>query len=195
MLLFHGTTVENAKNILKHGFSYDSSIWTCSEAETYFYHENYFRKEYEIEDRNEILERGIQEALGQSLITLAIQNPMDYRGAVLVFDSELMNNKDEINPDFSCQGMDHIAVALRNPDMRGLVGVYVMDQDLRATRLFQLAQLVGREWIMEVELPSHEGAIVDALVDSSVFVDVMENVTYTKKNIKKTNNRDLLKVA
>ena len=196
MLLFHGTTVENAKNILKNGFNYMDSIWTCSGHETYFFHEDFFKSEFGIEDRKDILDYGIREALQQSLISLAIQNPSDYRGAVLVFDSELMNNKDEIEPDYSCENMSSMAVALRNPDMKGLIGVYFMDQDLRSLRLFTLAQLSGREWIMQVNLPDWEQRLVDSLVDASVdTTETFDHVTYTKQKIKQTSNKGLLKAA
>lgn len=197
MLLFHGTSVENAKNILKNGFNYNDSIWTCSGNETYFFHENYFRGEHELETREEILEYGIRVALEQSMITLAIQNPSDYRGAVLVFESDLMNNGGELEPDYSCVGMDQMAMALRNPDLNGLVGVYFMDQDLRSSRLFVLATLIGREWITEVELSSYEQRLVDQLVETSVCTaEIIEDITYTKQRIKKTTQPSgLMKVA
>ena len=198
MLLFHGTTVANAKSILKHGFNYNvDPIWTCSNQETYFFHEDFLTKEFpDLESKKEIMSRGIHMALDQSLITLAIQNPSDYRGAVLVFDTELMNNKNDIEEDYSCEGMSDLAVCLRNPDMSGLIGVYVMDQDLRSLRLLTLASLSGRDWIMKVDLPEWEQKIVDALSESHVDTsEVIDNVTYTKMRIKKSINPGLMKAA
>lgn len=196
MLLFHGTTVENAKNILKNGFNYNDSIWTCSGCETYFFHENYLKEEHGIDSPEEILERGIREALDQSVITLAIQNPSDYRGAVLVFESDLMSNGGELEPDYSCEGMSSMAVALRNPDMNGLVGVYIMDQDLRSIRLITLAQLQGRTWISEVELSAFEQKLVDQLVETSVdTTELLNEITYTKLKTKQPKKQGLLKAA
>ena len=45
MLLFHGTTLENAKKIQKEGFSYNKQVWNCSGDETYFFTEEFMWEE------------------------------------------------------------------------------------------------------------------------------------------------------
>lgn len=197
MLLFHGTTIENAKQILKNGFNYNNSIWSCSQNETYFFSGDYFKKEYDLNNDEEVLQYGIQEALQQSMITLAVQNPADYRGAVLVFDSDLMNNKDEIEPDYSCENMQDMAVCLSNPDMKGLIGFYVMEEDCRVVRLVTLASMASNQHLNEVNLSSIEKKMMEALVNSDaisqVYDEVYSNLSYNE--IELNINQSLLEAA
>lgn len=195
MLLFHGTTVSNAKSIIKNGFGYDKSNWTCSENKTYFFTSEFLEREFDTQTFEETLERGITHALEQSMITLAVQNPKDYRGAVLVFDTTLMNNQGEIEPDFSCENMDHCAVALANPDMSGLIGFYVMDDDMKAFRFFTLASMKTNSYLVEVDLNSAEEQLVESLSKSdalSAAFDITGQVSYSKQKI---NQPTYLKVA
>lgn len=186
MKLFHGTTIENAMSILNHGFNYDQKNWNCSEDKTYFFTEEYFRYDHGAETEEEVLQYGINEAMQQSLITLARENPTDYRGAVLVFETDLMNNGKEIEPDDSCPNMEGMAVALRNPDMSGLVGVYVMQDDLKAFRFFTLASFVENEYLQEVELNPSEQQLVMAIaktdLNASVY-DITSDLTWSELNI------------
>lgn len=195
MLLFHGTTVSNAKSIIKNGFQYESSIWNCSENKTYFFTSDFLQKEFDVESENEILSYGIQHALEQSMITLAVQNPKDYRGAVLVFDTFLMNNQDEIEPDLSCPNMENMAVALANPDLNGLVGFYIMDEDVKSFRFFTLASMMENTYLNEVELSDCEQQLVSALRKSDVLSDAFEITSQMKYTKQKINQPTYLKVA
>lgn len=190
MLLFHGTTVSNALNILEEGFSYHKNNWSCSEEKTYFFTGKYFQNEFGIETEEEVLSYGIQEALQQSMISLAIENPSDYRGAVLVFDSRFMNNKDEIEADHSCPNMSEMAVALKNPDMQGLVGFYIMDEDVKSFRLITLSSLNRSQYINEVSLSSIEEQLMEVIAKSDNLLcnanDIFSQISYSKQSINQT---------
>lgn len=195
MILFHGTTVSNAKNIVKNGFEYNDKIWSCSEEKTYFFTSEFITNEFGIEDMNDILHQGIQYALEQSMITLAVLNPKDYRGAVLVFDTALMDNQDDIEPDTSCPNMENTAVALSNPDMKGLIGFYVMENDMKAFRYFTLGSMMNNDYLEEVELNSAELRLIESLSGSNALgevFDIISEVSYVKQKI---NQQSYLKVA
>merc|ERR1711916_268843 len=83
----------------------------------------------------------ISYTMDQARITLATENPEVYKGAVLVFDTELMSNGNCIQKDYSCENMDGCAVTLVNPDMNGLVAVIYSTEDERETRPFFLTFL------------------------------------------------------
>lgn len=196
MLLFHGTTVSNAQSILKEGFSYHKNNWSCSEEKTYFFTGKYFQNEFGLETEEEILSYGIQEALQQSMISLAIENPSDYRGAVLVFDTRFMKNKAEIEADHSCPNMSEMAVALKNPDLQGLIGVYFMDEDVKSFRLITLSSLKNSQYLNEVELSPIEEQLMEAISKSDNLLcnaqDIFSQISYSKQSI---NQATELRVA
>jgi hypothetical protein len=191
MKLFHGTTIENALAIVQNGFSYEKSNWNCSESKTYFFTSQHFKEEFGLETDEEVMDYALQEAFQQSLIGLALENPQDYRGAVLVFDTDLMNNQDLIEPDLSCPNMGDRAVELANPDMQGLVAVYVMTESLSAYRLFTLASLRMNDYLKEVELNSMEQQLVDSIAKSrdvlSSAYEITSQLSYEQMTINQTN--------
>ena len=177
MLLFHGTTLENALNIKKNGFSYSKQIWDCSLKETYFFTEEYFIDEVgEDVDFADFFDYAIRETLDQARITLACENPSIYKGAVLVFDTNLMDNKDSIEADYSCENMDNMAVALVEPDMKGLVAVITSKEDERESRPFILATMIDREFFCTPEMSETTWVIVNALKDNQDSYSVLENL-------------------
>lgn len=150
MRLFHGTTIENMYKILEEGFNQPNKNWSASEDNlTYFYTEEFFMKEYNgIESDEELVQVAIPYTMDQARITLALQNPKDYRGAVLVFESDYMDNGTEIEPDYSCGDiMADSAVCLNNPDMKGLVAVYIMTNEESLTRIHNLSLLKKNEHV------------------------------------------------
>lgn len=171
MRLFHGTTIENMLSILENGFNPKEINWTVSEPnKTYFFTEEFFNNEYEISSDEDLLQYAIPYTMDQARITLAVQNPKDYRGAVLVFESEYMNNGSDIEPDTSCDNMDSCAVSLQNPDMKGLVSVYIMKYEESSTRLFQLAIFKDRDFFIDVEMSPIEVALVKSISKSDMNV-------------------------
>lgn len=199
MFLFHGTTIENALDIIKNGFNTDSSIWTCSGDKTYFYTDKFIKEEYDTTSEEEIIQRGVHEAMQQSLITLAVQNPDDYRGAVLVFDSSLMKNQDEIEPDTSCPNMSKSAVALANPDMKGLIGFYIMNDSYKELRYYTLSSLEENTYLQDVELNAIDKLMIQAVIESSSvqseLFEISSSIEFTKENLKnytkkQTNKKD-----
>lgn len=200
MFLFHGTTIENALDIIKNGFNNDSSIWSCSREETYFFTDKFIKREYDLTSEEEIIDRGVHEAMQQSLITLAVQNPDDYRGAVLVFDSSLMKNQKKIKPDTSCPNMSESAVALANPDMNGLIGFYVMNDSYKELRYYTLSSFEGHDLLNEVEnLNAIDRLMIQAVSESSSaqsgLYEFSSDIGFKKvdfKNLtkKQTNKKD-----
>ena len=190
MLLFHGTTYENALNILKKGFDVNANPnWNCSRSEVYFFNGDYIKESGDLESNEEIIQQGIQEALGQALITCAVQNPSDYRGAVLVFDSSLMKNQRQIKPDTSCENMENVAVCLTNPEMDALIGFYVMTDDYKEIRYFTLAQMKDNQYLNEVELSGIEESMIKLISESSSSAlenlnDYACNIDYKEINYK-----------
>lgn len=176
MLLFHGTTLENAKKIQKEGFSYEKQNWNCSEEETYFFHEDHFWKESGAEFFSEMWEHAIRETLDQARFSLAMENPDDYKGAVLVFDSTLMSNESEIKPDESCENMDEYAVALKNPDLKGLVAVIYSTLDEKETRPLFLSIMKNRTYMNMPEMSSILSTIVEALSKSDATYEILDEV-------------------
>lgn len=172
MILFHGTTFENAKKILKQGFKYKKQVWSCSENKTYFFTSEYISKEFDLEDESDVLHKGIQEALDQSRFALAVENPSDYRGAVLVFDSSKMKNENEIETDYSCENMEH-CVCLENPDMDGLIGVYVMQDEESLTRPMILASFVDREQAVELNFSEKELSFLKSIANAGIYIEEM----------------------
>jgi hypothetical protein len=172
MILFHGTTFENAKKILKQGFKYKKQVWACSENKTYFMTSDYISEAFELDDESDIMHKGIQEALDQSRFALAVENPSDYRGAVLVFDSSKMKNKDQIEPDYSCENMEH-CVCLENPDMDGLIGFYVMQEEESLTRPMILASFVDRDHAIGLEFSEKELSFLKSLAKAEIYVEEM----------------------
>lgn len=189
MLLFHGTTVENALDIIKNGFNTDSSIWTVSGETTYFFTDKFIKTEYDLTSEEEIIDKGVYEAMQQALITLAVQNPKDYRGAVLVFDSRLMKNRSKIKPDTSCDYMDKTAVCLKDPDMNGLVGFYVMDESYHELRYFTLSSVISQTYLNDVELNCIDNLMIKAISESSSvqeeFFEISQSVRYSKQEFNK----------
>jgi hypothetical protein len=187
MRLFHGTTFENMLSILEHGFNPTNTNWTVSESDkTYFFTEDFFNKEYSIESDEELLAQAIPYTMDQARITLAVQNPKDYRGVVMVFESENMKNGSEIEPDYSCENMENCAVCLENPDMSGLVGVYIMSTEESSTRLFQLSCFLGRNYFPDLELNPIELALINSIQKSELYIiselnDYNEIVSYQFK--------------
>lgn len=199
MFLFHGTTMENALDIIKNGFNTDSSIWTCSGDKTYFYTDKFIKEEYDTTSEEEIINHGVHEAMQQSLITLAVQNPDDYRGAVLVFDSSLMKNQNEIEPDTSCPNMSGRAVALENPDMKGLIGFYVMNDSYKELRYYTLSSLEENTYLQDLELNTIDKLMIQAILESSSvqseLFEISSSIEFTKENLKnftkkQTNKKD-----
>lgn len=173
MLLFHGTTLENALDIQKNGFKYESCVWNCSLNETYFFTEDFFLNEFEHDTFSELWNYAIQETMDQARITMACHNPQNYRGAVLVFDTELMSNGDQIRPDDSCENMSDCAVALTNPDMNGLVAIIAMDSDERESRIFWLASMKDRDYFEMPSLDYLTSSMLDA-IDLNNSYDIFE---------------------
>lgn len=195
MLLFHGTTLENALNIKKNGFSYSKQIWDCSLNETYFFTEEYFRGEVgEEANFSELWNYAIRETLDQARITLALENPSIYKGAVLVFDTDLMANGQEIEPDYSCENMDSMAVALSNPDMKGLVAVIVATEDERESRPFMLATMMNRDHFCMPEVSETTWVIINALKDCHDSYSVLENLRCSENYQTTWINKDYLKI-
>lgn len=187
MLLFHGTTVENARQILQNGFVYEKQNWNCSSEETYFFNGDTLAKEYDLSSREEIIQCGVREGMTQSFISLAIENPDDYRGAVLVFDTDLMKNAEDIEPDTSCENMSDLAIALRNPDMSGLVGYYEMDQSQNALRYYTLAHFVSNQYIMEANVSQTDLIFINAIAKNESMMcemcEVSNEVDYSEVDL------------
>ena len=181
MLLFHGTTIENAEKIQKEGFGYNKKVWDCSLAETYFFTEDFFWEESSADDFSEMWNFAVTETLDQARIALAVENPKDYRGAVLVFDTELMKNGSDIQADYSCIGMEDMAVALCDPDMKGLVAVIHSNHDERESRPFWLASLQQREFFCMPELSIFNQTIVETLADTD-FCEVLDELRLCDEN-------------
>ena len=108
MLLFHGTTLNRFKQILNQGFlGTTKTVWDCSEFETtYFYTEDYLKKEYEVNSKEEIHFYGIKEASGNSEIALALET-RNLKRIVLVFDSEDLSKIGKLEIDNSCVNMEN----------------------------------------------------------------------------------------
>lgn len=175
MLLFHGTTLQNAKKIQKEGFSYDKQVWNCSNEETYFFTEEFFWDEHDAEDFSEMWQHAISHTLDQSRIVLATENPDIYKGAVLVFDTELMSNKNDIEQDYSCENMENQAVTLVNPDMNGLVAVIYATEDEKESRPFMLTSLSQNDYFIMPEINSITEKIISAL-ENTDFYEVLEEL-------------------
>lgn len=109
-LLFHGTSLNRLKEIVKTGYlGTNNSIWDVSEnCTTYFWTESYIREEEEIEDQEEIKNRGIQLALESAAFSLA-QEKQNLRRVVLIFKSEDIEKLGfKLLEDKSCkENMDH----------------------------------------------------------------------------------------
>ena len=111
MLLFHGTTLNRLFEIMKDGFlGTEKTVWNCSEENTtYFYSEDFIKEEHDItsEDREQIKTLGIQQALGNADITLALETK-NLKRVVLVFDSEDLEKFGKLEKDNSCgQNMEY----------------------------------------------------------------------------------------
>lgn len=187
MLLFHATTMENANQILKEGFKYKSQVWSCSDEQTYFFTESHIREQFGDElSRDEVISEGVRVAMDQARITLAVQNPKDYRGVVLVFDSSLMKNGAELEPDYSCENMDDVAVCVRNPDMAGLIAAYRMTESEASFRLFQLVSYVNSDYQVDLDVSNSELAMIKSLQSSnalSSYFDVVSEKEYELINL------------
>lgn len=109
-LLFHGTSLSRLKEIVKTGYlGTSNSIWDVSEnCTTYFWTESYIREEEEIEDQEEIKNRGIQLALESAAFSLS-QEKQNLRRVVLIFKSEDIEKLGfKLVEDKSCkENMDH----------------------------------------------------------------------------------------
>lgn len=207
MLLFHGTTLENAKKIIKEGFSYKKQNWNCSEEETYFFTEDFFWKESGAECFSDMWNTAIETTSNQARLGLAIENPKTYKWAILVFDTDLMNNGDDVHEDYSCPNMSDMAVAVRNPDMQGLVAVVYSKVDEKSTRLAMLASVKDNLYFEMPELTSAESIMVNCLSESSnlyeIFDELQGNLEYkttfinskTKTLLTKDYSREEVKEA
>lgn len=188
MLLFHATTIENAQQILKEGFKYKTQVWSCSEESTYFFTESHVRSEMGDEDTSleEVIDRGVKIGMDQARITLAVQNPSDYRGVVLVFDSELMSNGSELEVDYSCENMADMAVCVKNPDMNGLVSAFKMTDCEKSFRLFQLASYVTNDYQVDLDISQLELSMIHSLSSSDAlysYCDLMSEREYQQINL------------
>jgi hypothetical protein len=193
MLLFHGTTLENAKKIQKEGFSYDKQNWNCSNEETYFFSEEFFRSECGSEDFSDMWDTAIRHTLDQARITLAIENPKVYRSAVLVFDTSLMNNKDKIEKDYSCENMEDCAVVLENPDLNGLVAVVYSTNDEKESRPVMLALMKSNCYFEMPEISCCLNVMVDALSENpDCLMNVMDELKCSEEYLTTWTNENLL---
>lgn len=192
MLLFHGTTLENAKKIQKEGFSYDKQVWNCSCAETYFFTEDFFQRQCGSDDFSDIWDYAVRETLDQARICMAIENPKVYKGAVLVFDTELMDNGCDIEVDLSCENMDDCAVALVNPDLKGLVAVIYSTVDEKESRPFQLASLKNRMYLNLPKMSKCLESIVNLLSENDACYEILEDLRDSTEYLTTWIKKDLL---
>jgi hypothetical protein len=105
--VFHGTSAENAKDILENGFKTNYSNWVCSEPNT-IYVWNYDKfvegETCEVDDFSEIK----RYAFGSAQIIAALQNSNSPFISVLEFEID----EDLLEDDTSCEGMSYASSTL-----------------------------------------------------------------------------------
>jgi len=103
MLLFHGTSLNRLKEIIKDGYlGTDNTIWNVSEGNTtYFYTEDFIKEEYGIEDKEEIKLYGINRGLESADFVLA-QEKTNLKRTILIFNSEDLEKIGKLEKDNSC---------------------------------------------------------------------------------------------
>lgn len=99
-IYYHGTTMENAKSILKEGFNSESAVWECSDPlATYFYRS----------DINDTPKEGLKLAIENAQIASAVSGVQDTSVAVIVAD---IPDSVPAYPDRSCENMENVAVEI-----------------------------------------------------------------------------------
>lgn len=104
MKLFHGTTLNRLKEIVKAGnLGTDKRVWDVSEYETtYFFTEKFLREEQD----EYWFQYGLQLALESGDVALASERE-NLKRVVLVFDSEELETIGILETDDSARNMDH----------------------------------------------------------------------------------------
>lgn len=72
--LYHGTTTEAYRSILKNGFCHKDVVWTCSDSDMlYFYSDELIAKEFEL-DEQEVINKCFEMALQSASFSAAVTN-------------------------------------------------------------------------------------------------------------------------
>lgn len=110
MLLYHGTTYNRLMEIAKDGLiGLGHHVWNVSMPQTtYFWTQEYLNEEYEGMDEDDKKRMGITLALESAECALA-QEENNLKRVVLVFESSDIERYGLIEPDSSCENMNHCA--------------------------------------------------------------------------------------
>lgn len=111
MLLFHATSYDSYIKIKKDGFlnpEHEEKLWNCSEDNLYFYTEEHFRSEHDIdgEDEESLFNCAFYELSSQADIALSNPETEIYKRVIFVIDSKDLK-EDLIEPDTSCPHMEY----------------------------------------------------------------------------------------
>ena len=160
--LFHGTTEENYKSIMKNGFNWDFKrlVWNCSDEDaTYFYNE--LKQEMDTEEEN--INECIYLAFQNAGITAAQNKYMGNKLIVLEFDikPELIHN------DSSCQNMEN-ASFVYDEDLKGLKPINVYSQAYNP--FLRLFYLIDNEYLNN-DLTEEEEYIFKQIKENGLYIE------------------------
>jgi hypothetical protein len=170
MKLFHGTSADAAKKILRNGFKTDAggAVWHCSGEAIYFWSPD------ELIEKGEADEESDAEYFARSRAfesaQCALPGAQDCR--TVVFEVEL-SNAESVSPDASCEGMGGAVCTFENVPASAIRRVWV-SQDLSLLKGFFLGMMHGRDLANFDELTDVEEKIVNAMKKMELYPEEIE---------------------
>ena len=161
MILFHGTSADAAKKILREGFcaSNGRQVWTCSGDANYFWSpEELTEGGYEDGGEYAARQRAFESAQG------ALAMAKDCRTVVFAVE---VNNSEAVEPDQSCENMEGAVCVFDDVPASAIRKVWVSN-DLSLLKGYFLAMMHGRD-LANVSLSKVEERIVKDLKANCVF--------------------------
>ncbi len=183
MKLFHGTSADAAKKILRDGFKTDAggAVWTCSGSAIYFW------SGIELERGNDLDENDRDFFARQRAFesaTCALPGAADCR--TVVFEVEI-ENAESVEPDQSCENMEGAVCSFDDVPASAIRRVWISG-DMSLLKGYCLAFMHGHD-LANVELSPIEKKIVKAMEKAEIYPEDIEElageVEFSVENAKK----------
>lgn len=182
---YHGTTIENAINMVEVGFNEKPpGTWICSDD-----HYLYMWSSDKVEDEFEPEECKLQlinSAFNSAQITAALNNVLRKELVVLCFEFP-DDVKELIEHDYSCENMADVAdaISLSRVKASHIVEMYVSKEGYEPMlRAFVLGGLINGHLLNKGILTDTEEKLIKAVSKSDIMVDEMYDFDYESYRVK-----------
>lgn len=169
MVLYHGTTLNDAKSIQATGFSDDvTRLWAVSEPNcAYFWCPNRLLELGEVETIEEAHERAKQMAFESAQIAAAVNGSSENKIAVIEYQPV---DNEEPNPDTSCKNMEHSGAVYIYGPVGKVEKIWVTGYSPWFAPLI-LKGLLGMQYLETSDIDPALLKTAELLKDTNIFID------------------------